>query len=260
MPDRLVDLERDLLAVQHDRARALRALRRAEQRDRLLGHARGVAGEVEGEDVLPARGGAQAAAVGGRVGAHLQVAAVGGVGDDARAAWPPSPACTPRPRSRRRPCARATRGSWPPCAPGARRRCAAPPRRRRAARACPPGRWRTGRPRRARTSARAPARPAPAPGPPTRGCASARASARASAARAPARVTSRVAAKPQPPPTCTRTPMPSEPELSIASTRPLRTAIASLRASTWRASAYAQRPTASLHQIGEELEHQKAAS
>ena len=85
VPDRLVDLERHLLAVQHDRARARGARRRAEQRDRLLGHARGVAGEVEGEDVLPARGGAQAAAVGGRIGAHLQVAAVGGVGDDARA-------------------------------------------------------------------------------------------------------------------------------------------------------------------------------
>ena len=50
-------------------------------------------------------------------------------------------------------------------------------------------------------------------------------------------MTSRVAANPQPPPTRTRTPMPSDAELSIASTWPDSTAIASLRASMWRASA-----------------------
>jgi hypothetical protein len=85
MPDRLVDLEGDLLAVQDDRARALRALRRAEQRDRLLGHARRIGEEVEAEDVLPARRRAQPAAVRGRVGAHLQVVAVGRVRGDPRA-------------------------------------------------------------------------------------------------------------------------------------------------------------------------------
>ena len=69
------------------------------------------------------------------------------------------------------------------------------------------------------------------------GCDSATASARVSAACAPARVTSRVAAKPQPPPTRTRTPIPSDAELSIASMAPLTTAIASSRESTWRASA-----------------------
>jgi hypothetical protein len=54
--------------------------------------------------------------------------------------------------------------------------------------------------------------------------------------------------------------MPSEPELSMASTRPLRTAIASLRASTWPGLRVGAAPDGVVHQVGEKLEHQKAAS
>ena len=56
MPDRLVDLQRELLAVE-DEVRAPSGRRRGEQRDRLLGHARRMGGEVEAEHVLPAGGG-----------------------------------------------------------------------------------------------------------------------------------------------------------------------------------------------------------
>src|SRR5204862_5961642 len=45
------------------------------------------------------------------------------------------------------------------------------------------------------------------------------------------------------PPTRTRTPRPDETELATSSTSPARTASDSDRRSTWRASAYAQRPS-----------------
>ena len=198
-------------------------------------------------DVLPAGGGDQAAAVGGGVGAHLQVGAVGRHRRRCPRRTPPSPGC----RRRRRSTAKALRSRHARLVASRADEALVADAQRRlggeaAARACPPASRRTGRPRRAMPSARAPAvtrrqrrRPADA------GCASATASARVSAACAPARVTSRVAAKPQPPPTRTRTPMPSDAELSIASIAPLTTAIASSRESTCRASAYAQRPSAS---------------
>ncbi len=69
------------------------------------------------------------------------------------------------------------------------------------------------------------------------GWASAIASARPSAASAPAAERSRVAAKPQPPPTRTRTPMPSAIDEEMSSTWPLRTASSSVSVATWRASA-----------------------
>ena len=63
------------------------------------------------------------------------------------------------------------------------------------------------------------------------------ASARSSAASASARSVPRVAAKPQAPPTRTRTPMPSLSCESSSSTRPLRVESRSTRERTWRASA-----------------------
>ena len=85
------------------------------------------AGEVEAAHVLPAGGGGQAAAVGRGVGAHLQVAAVGGVGGEARRRMATRLLGAGRALGRGEglalaPCA----AGRPPCARGARRRCAAP--------------------------------------------------------------------------------------------------------------------------------------
>src|SRR6266511_990523 len=56
VPDRLVDLQRELLAADDDGGLALRALRRGHQRPRLFGHPRGVLAEVQLVDQLPAAG------------------------------------------------------------------------------------------------------------------------------------------------------------------------------------------------------------
>ena len=56
MPDRLVHLQRELLAAEDDRVAAGGAGRRGEELEDLLAHARGVAGEVEREHALPAAG------------------------------------------------------------------------------------------------------------------------------------------------------------------------------------------------------------
>ena len=134
MADRLVDLQRDLLAVQDDRRDAGRARRRGEQLDRLLGDARGVAGEVERRDVLPARG-ADARRRAARVGAHLELGVA-----DREPAMPP-PRLGELLGARRalgggeglvlRAPARARSVRTMRASP-----CAAPPRRRAAARAC----------------------------------------------------------------------------------------------------------------------------
>src|SRR5690606_28717475 len=54
--DRLVDLERHLLAAEDERGGARRALRRPQEGLRLLGDAGGVAEQVELADELPASG------------------------------------------------------------------------------------------------------------------------------------------------------------------------------------------------------------
>ena len=73
-------------------------------------------------------------------------------------------------------------------------------------------------------------------------------------------MTSRVAAKPQPPPTRTRTPMPSDAELSIASTRPLTDGDRLVAGVDVARLGVGAAPVGVVHQIGEKLEHQKAAS
>jgi hypothetical protein len=80
-----VPLERRLLAVQHQRGAARRALRGGQERNRLLAHARRMRHQVEAREVLPTRL-RHLLAVRARVGAHLGVAVVGGRGHDAAAA------------------------------------------------------------------------------------------------------------------------------------------------------------------------------
>ena len=76
------------------------------------------------------------------------------------------------------------------------------------------------------------------------GCAAAIASARSSASSASALPVPRTAAKPQAPPTRTRTPIPSESSKEAWSTSPLRVASRSDWVRTNRASAYSDRPAA----------------
>ena len=76
------------------------------------------------------------------------------------------------------------------------------------------------------------------------GCAAAIASARSSACSASALPVPRTAAKPQAPPTRTRTPIPSESSNEAWSTSPLRVASRSDWVRTNRASAYSDRPAA----------------
>src|SRR5262249_47716603 len=75
----LVDLEVELRRVEDDGEATGRALRRAEQSDRLLGERPGAAGEVEAADVLVA-GGLERSAVGVRVAPALVLVALDGVG------------------------------------------------------------------------------------------------------------------------------------------------------------------------------------
>ncbi len=83
MPARLVDLHVQLRRVEDDRPPAGRALRRGQERDRLLRVLLGVTEQVEASDVLIA-GALPAAAVVGPA-PSLQLVAVDGVGLDARA-------------------------------------------------------------------------------------------------------------------------------------------------------------------------------
>ena len=69
--DRLVDLQRNLVPVQHDGHHAARALVGAQQRGRLLGDAGRLTGEIEPVDVLPAALAARAD-VRARIAPHLE--------------------------------------------------------------------------------------------------------------------------------------------------------------------------------------------
>ena len=83
--DRLVDLQRQLVAREHERGPAGRALRCRQQHQGLLGDARRVRRELEPDHVLePGQRGR--AAMRARVGARLQLALEGRVRDDAGAA------------------------------------------------------------------------------------------------------------------------------------------------------------------------------
>ena len=264
MADRLVDLQRDLLAVQHDRAApcghggARRAARPPPRPRAGRGRRRSRA-----SDVLPARPGASAAAVGGRVGAHRSSS----VGDrDRRMPAPHSvivcvqaapsvltrtPSLTPPRRQPAPSCARCAR----------RRRCAARLGGHSSS-SLSSSSARTGRAR--RRDAQCPPAGATAPAAPGRGRPAGRGGDLQRAGqrrRAPARVTSRVAAKPQPPPTRTRTPMPSRLELSDrprSGRRGRRPSSLRVRRAAPRRTA--QRPGGVIHEIGEQVEHRRLAS
>ena len=84
MPDRLVDLQRHLLAAEDQRGLAGRAQRRGQQRPRLVDDPLAVRGQVELGDQLPAAGAVLAAV--GRVRAALRLALADDGGRDAGAA------------------------------------------------------------------------------------------------------------------------------------------------------------------------------
>ena len=138
----LVDLQRDLGAVEDDGRDAGRAGLGAQQRCGFFGDALGVAGEVLALDELPALG-ALVAADAVRVGAVLHFALVDGGGLDAAAGLVRVPARCRRPRCCRRSSPRAgSRGCPRP------RRCSALPSwsrsRAAAGRSCRRARRRTG--------------------------------------------------------------------------------------------------------------------
>ena len=213
-------------------------------------------------DVLPARG-REEAAVGERVGADLQLAAVRGPRADPGAARDELLRAR-RALGRRERLALAPRAQRSPgCGRCARRRPSAAQRglggeqqrelvlERDVERVDLVGRGPVPARRR---------RPAPAASPARRAAPRRSPSAAASAASAPAALTSRVAAKPQPPPTRTRTPMPLDPDVAKSSTSPARTRqrlVARLDVAGLGVGAAA---LGLAHEVGQQVERHQAAS
>ena len=180
--DRLVDLQRHLLAAEDQRRLAARARWRRQQRPRLVGHPGGVGVEVDLVDQLPAAGAVLATR--GRVGAALRLAVADRRGHDPGAALAdplvdpvalarheplggvPAPGTGPRRRRRRaRPSSPSPRRAGRPCRT-ARHRADRSRSRSPTIRSPPsPGAARAsrGRPRHWRQRSRRPARRPPAP-------------------------------------------------------------------------------------------------